>query len=170
MLGVQRGGRDGLRWEYFLISKMNFSSIPVRGFFADLYVNYWIDWSIVLVNMQYKVACFGAGFVGIPTSSVLALYNPDKKVTLLQLSSLCTIFMRNASRCARTTNHTSSRMDWRRWCRRLTGSTLASLLISTRLSTRPAWFSLRCPPRRRLSVSTRTKPMTCPTLKLPFAR
>lgn len=26
---------------------------------------------------EYKVACFGAGFVGIPTSTVLALHNPN---------------------------------------------------------------------------------------------
>jgi len=29
---------------------------------------------------SYKVSCFGAGFVGIPTSTVLALYNSDKQV------------------------------------------------------------------------------------------
>jgi len=29
---------------------------------------------------SYKIATFGAGFVGIPTSSVLALHNPHHKV------------------------------------------------------------------------------------------
>lgn len=29
------------------------------------------------MDPQYKVACFGAGFVGLPTSAVLALHNPD---------------------------------------------------------------------------------------------
>ena len=32
------------------------------------------------MEKQFKVACFGAGFVGLPTSSVLALHNPDIEV------------------------------------------------------------------------------------------
>lgn len=32
------------------------------------------------MDKNYKVACFGAGFVGLPTSSVLALNNPDIEV------------------------------------------------------------------------------------------
>jgi UDP-N-acetyl-D-mannosaminuronate dehydrogenase len=32
---------------------------------------------------KIKVACFGAGFVGLPTSSVLALKNPDDNVNHL---------------------------------------------------------------------------------------
>ena len=31
---------------------------------------------------SFKISCFGAGFVGIPTSSVLALYNPHLQVPL----------------------------------------------------------------------------------------
>lgn len=29
------------------------------------------------MDSKFKVSCFGAGFVGLPTSSVLALKNPD---------------------------------------------------------------------------------------------
>lgn len=32
---------------------------------------------------KFKVACFGAGFVGLPTSSVLALNNPEVNVNYL---------------------------------------------------------------------------------------
>lgn len=39
----------------------------------------------------YKVACFGAGFVGIPTTSVLALHNPNIDVTFLLFSLLSLI-------------------------------------------------------------------------------
>jgi len=38
-------------------------------------------------NKGLKVSCFGAGFVGLPTSTVLAIKNPDKQVFNL-LSSL----------------------------------------------------------------------------------
>ena len=34
-----------------------------------------------------KVTCFGAGFVGLPTSSVLAYHNPQSKVPVLLYSS-----------------------------------------------------------------------------------
>jgi len=34
---------------------------------------------------HYKVSCFGAGFVGIPTASVLALHNPNIEVINCQI-------------------------------------------------------------------------------------
>ena len=34
-------------------------------------------------NFTYKVACFGAGFVGIPTATILALHNNDIEVNHL---------------------------------------------------------------------------------------
>lgn len=44
----------------------------------------------------YKVVCFGAGFVGIPTSSVLAFKNPDKQVLLATMQFV--VFDINATR------------------------------------------------------------------------
>lgn len=42
------------------------------------------------MDNKLKVSCFGAGFVGLPTSSVLAYNNPDTHVifNLFSLSSL----------------------------------------------------------------------------------
>lgn len=42
------------------------------------------------MDSKLKVSCFGAGFVGLPTSSVLAYNNPDTNVVfdLFSLSSL----------------------------------------------------------------------------------
>lgn len=35
------------------------------------------------MDKQFKVCCFGAGFVGLPTSSVLAFNNPEVQVSKL---------------------------------------------------------------------------------------
>lgn len=35
---------------------------------------------------KLKVSCFGAGFVGLPTMSVLALYNPQADVVIVKFS------------------------------------------------------------------------------------
>ncbi len=35
------------------------------------------------MKSDIKVGCFGAGFVGLPTSAVLSLKNPDSKVCML---------------------------------------------------------------------------------------
>lgn len=42
------------------------------------------------MDSKLKVSCFGAGFVGLPTSSVLAYNNPDSNVffSLFSLSYL----------------------------------------------------------------------------------
>jgi hypothetical protein len=41
------------------------------------------------MDKNYKVSCFGAGFVGLPTSSVLAFHNPTIKVTFPIISVCC---------------------------------------------------------------------------------
>lgn len=46
------------------------------------------------MDSRLKISCFGAGFVGLPTSSVLALKNPDKDVTLDLFSLLSLTLMR----------------------------------------------------------------------------
>lgn len=38
---------------------------------------------------KFRVACFGAGFVGLPTSSVLALHNPDIEVLMKSTKVYC---------------------------------------------------------------------------------
>ena len=40
-------------------------------------------------QFKYRVACFGAGFVGLPTSSVLALHNPNIEVQNLNKVVYC---------------------------------------------------------------------------------
>lgn len=46
------------------------------------------------MDSRLKISCFGAGFVGLPTSSVLAFKNPDKDVTLDLFSLLSLTLMR----------------------------------------------------------------------------
>lgn len=46
------------------------------------------------MDQKFKVSCFGAGFVGLPTSSVLALKNPDTDVTEFKFSLSSTISMK----------------------------------------------------------------------------
>ena len=43
-------------------------------------------------HKNLKITCFGAGFVGLPTSSVLALNNPDSQVHPSLFSLLFMIF------------------------------------------------------------------------------
>ena len=43
------------------------------------------------MEKNYKVSCFGAGFVGLPTSSVLAVHNPDINVQIFIIFSLLSL-------------------------------------------------------------------------------
>lgn len=54
-------------------------------------------------DYKYKVACFGAGFVGIPTSAVLASKNPDKQVSILLSSLSCTTSINSGYNCVNKT-------------------------------------------------------------------
>lgn len=47
---------------------------------------------------KFKVSCFGAGFVGLPTTSVLALKNPDLDVPEFKFSLSSLISMRREFR------------------------------------------------------------------------
>jgi len=38
-------------------------------------------------HKNLKITCFGAGFVGLPTSSVLALNNPDSQFIVYDILS-----------------------------------------------------------------------------------
>ncbi len=49
------------------------------------------------MDSKFKVSCFGAGFVGLPTSSVLALKNPDTDVTQFKFSLSFTILTKEES-------------------------------------------------------------------------
>lgn len=53
--------------------------------------------------MRPKVSCFGAGFVGIPTSSVLALHNPNRQVLFNIFEFI--VFDINKERIARCQNN-----------------------------------------------------------------
>ena len=65
---------------------------------------------------HYKVAVFGAGFVGIPTASVLALRNPSVEVlffsndSLLYTTSTSTV-LTNAQKAS----HQSTNQGWKRY-------------------------------------------------------
>lgn len=46
------------------------------------------------MDSRLKVSCFGAGFVGLPTSSVLAFKNPETDVLFHLFSLLSLTLMR----------------------------------------------------------------------------
>jgi hypothetical protein len=58
-----------------------------------------------------KIATFGAGFVGIPTSSVLAFHNPQHKVILGLVSLLSTTSFLPGSSSVSRTNPPSLNLD-----------------------------------------------------------
>ncbi len=53
---------------------------------------------------SYKVSCFGAGFVGIPTSAVLSLHNPSISVRKMILSLPSMILIVRGSKNAKKTD------------------------------------------------------------------
>jgi hypothetical protein len=63
---------------------------------------------------SYKISCFGAGFVGIPTTSVLALYNPHLNVTLVLISLSFLILIMIESECVNKINPQFFSLDFKK--------------------------------------------------------
>ena len=112
---------------------------------------------------RYKVSCFGAGFVGIPTSTVLALKNPDKQVPPMKLSSLSTISMRPAFSCVNRTSHTSMSKDLSMWWNRPMVRTYPLPPTSPQDFLRPQWFFWHCQLLPKLLDWIKARLMTFPT-------
>lgn len=63
------------------------------------------------MDSKFKVSCFGAGFVGLPTSSVLALKNPDTDVTEFKFSLSSMILTKKESSLSTKEKCLSSNQD-----------------------------------------------------------
>lgn len=61
---------------------------------------------------KFKVSCFGAGFVGLPTTSVLALKNPNCDVKLVLFSLWFSTLTKRRSRCAVKAKCQSLNLNW----------------------------------------------------------
>ena len=110
-------------WQYFQIRR---SSADHLGYLRG----YSLRRNNITIKMHtYKVACFGAGFVGIPTSSVLALKNPDKKVITILSSLLFMISTKHALNYVSRINLIFMSKDWSMWWLKLTIVISSSQLI-----------------------------------------
>jgi hypothetical protein len=115
---------------------------------------------------SYKVACFGAGFVGIPTSTVLALHNPHLKVPL-SLSSFK--FMTSVSHELKNVNKTNRQylsLGLSRLWPKPTVLTFHLLIRSRKPLLMPQLFFWHCQPRQKHLEKRRERLTIFPTLKM----
>jgi len=114
----------------------------------------------------YKIATFGAGFVGIPTSSVLAFHNPHHKVSLFIFSLLFTISHRLESSNASRTNLPFLNQDLNNCWWRSMESILHLLMIWVKPSLAHLSSFWLFPLQPKTLDRRKEKLMTCPTLKM----